>query len=156
MKKTILAFCIMIASVSASFAGDSIAVGVRAGAATNHSSYVTEAFGDLYLNKLVSIGATLAYQGVDRDDSKPVRRDESMPITALAKLHAPLPVLTPYAGLGQAIIFHNKSGSTGSPVVLVGTDFKPVPAMPLFLNLEYRHQFNGSLDILAAGAGVKF
>lgn len=151
MKKFILALCITIASVSASLASDSIALGVRAGSATNHTSYITEVFGDLYLNKLISIGATVAYQMVDHA----AKRDESLPITAIAKFHAPLPVLTPYAGLGQAIIFHDKTSATGSPVILAGVDFKPFP-MPLFFNLEYRHQFNGTLDILAAGAGVKF
>lgn len=155
MKKFFLALCITIATVTASFASDSIALGVRAGSATNHTSYITEVFGDLYLNKLISIGATAAYQMVDRDDRTTAKRDESLPITAIAKFHAPLPVLTPYAGLGQAIIFHDKTSATGSPVILAGVDFKPFP-MPLFFNLEYRHQFNGALDILAAGAGVKF
>lgn len=155
MKKIILLISILLASVSTATAGDSVSAGIRAGAATNHSSYVTEVFGDLYLNNLISVGATVAYQVLDRDASKTAKRDESLPITALAKFHAPLPILKPYAGLGEAVIFHDKTSATGSPVILAGIDFKPLP-MPLFLNLEYRHQFNGNLDILAGGIGVKF
>lgn len=152
MKKIILALVLMSVVASQAFAGDSIAVGVRAGAATSHSSYITEVFGDLYLNRLVSVGGAVAYQMIDRDDAK---RDESLPITVLAKVHAPLPVLSPYAGLGQAVIFHDKKSASGSAVILAGLDFKPLP-MPLFINLEYRHQFNGELNIVAGGVGVKF
>lgn len=155
MKKTIIAISLLLASASASFASDSVALGVRAGAATNHSSYVTEFFGDLYLNRLVSIGGAVAYQFVDRDSAKSVKRDESLPITVLAKIHAPLPILSPYAGLGQALIFHDKKAPTGSPVMLIGLDFKPFP-MPVFVNLEYRHQFNDALNVIAGGVGVKF
>lgn len=155
MKKIILALSLLAATAAPALADDSIALGVRGGAATNHSSHIMELFGDLYLNNLISIGATASYQVIESDNAKSIKRDESMPITALAKLHAPLPFISPYAGLGEAVIFHNKRSATGSPVFLAGLDFKPLP-LPLFLNFEYRHQLNGELNILAGGLGVKF
>jgi hypothetical protein len=155
MKKIIVTLLALLLTASSVCASDSIGVGVRTGAATNHSSQYYEAFGDLYLNRLVSIGATVAYVLVDQNNHSFVRRDESLPITALFKIHAPIPIVQPYAGLGQALIFHDKRSVTGSPVVLVGADIKPTP-LPLFLNLEYRRQFNGELDILTGGVGVKF
>jgi hypothetical protein len=156
MKKIAVVLMLLLSvSVVPSFAGDSVALGVRAGALTNHSSYITEVFGDLYLNQLVSVGGTLAYQIIDRDNARSLKRDESVPVTILAKVHVPLPLLSPYAGLGQTLVFHDKKSTNGSPVMLAGLDFKPLP-MPLFINLEYRHQFNDVLNVVAGGVGVKF
>jgi hypothetical protein len=73
----------------------------------------------------------------------------------LFKVHAPIPIVQPYAGLGQAIIFHDHKSTNGSPVVFAGADISFIPL--LFLNVEYRHQFNdGNLDFIAGGVGVKF
>src|SRR5512133_3018567 len=162
MKKTILTLLALLALASSAVAGDSIAVGLRAGGEINSDTKITrnsefyEAFGDLYLNRLISVGATLAYSAADHQTLGSFRREESYPITALFKVHAPLPYIQPYAGLGQAFIFHDKHPATGSPVAFVGADFSPLP-VPLFLNVEYRHQFNGGdLDFLAGGVGIKF
>lgn len=155
MKKIIFALLIIMATSFQASASDSVALGVRIGAVADQSSFITEAFGDLYLNKLISVGGTLGYQVLDRDDKKSIKRDESVPVTVLAKLHAPLPILSPYLGLGEAIVFHDKRTATGSPVAIAGLDFKPMP-LPLFVNLEYRHQLNGELNILAGGIGIKF
>lgn len=164
MKKFVVALCLLMSCVStASAAEDSLAFGVRAGAEINSDTKITknsefyEAFGDLYLNRLVSIGATLAYSAADHKTINSFRREESFPITALFKIHAPIPYLQPYGGLGQAFIINRHRNSTGSPIAFVGANISPVPAMPLFLNIEYRHQFNGGdLDFLAGGIGVKF
>lgn len=155
MKKTVVILLSLLCIASSAYAADSIGVGIRAGAETSRSGQFYEAFGDLYLNRLVSIGATAAYVMVDHGNPGSIRRDESVPITALFKIHAPVPYVSPYAGLGQALVFHNKHSVTGSPVILVGADISPVP-MPLFLNIEYRRQFNGELDFLAGGVGIKF
>jgi hypothetical protein len=155
MKKTIITLVAFLSIASSAVASDSIAVGVRAGVETNSSSQFYEAFGDLYLNRLVSIGATAGYVLLDHKDLGSIRRDESLPITALFKVHAPIPFVKPYAGLGEALIFHNKHAVTGSPVLLVGVNISPLP-MPLFLNIEYRRQLNSELDFLAGGVGVAF
>lgn len=164
MKKVCLMLLAVLSLASAaSAAEDSLAFGVRAGGEINSDTRITknsefyEAFGDLYINRLVSIGATLAYSAADHQTINSFRREESFPITALFKIHAPIPVLQPYAGLGQAFIINRHRNSTGSPVAFVGANISPVPAVPLFLNLEYRHQFNGGdLDFLAGGVGLKF
>jgi hypothetical protein len=162
MKKTIFTLLIFLALASSAVAADSIALGVRAGGEINSDSRITrdsefyEAFGDLYINRLVSIGATLAYSAADHQNLGSFRREESYPITALFKVHAPIPYIQPYAGLGQAFIIHRHHNATGSPVAFVGANISPLP-MPLFLNVEYRHQFNGGdLDFLAGGVGIKF
>ncbi|MDU0457954.1 MAG: hypothetical protein RW306_04400 [Geobacteraceae bacterium] len=153
MKRCILALLALLAIATTASASDSIAVGVRAGAAAGESSYSTEVFGDLYLNRLVSIGATLGYTMVDKDNKRTFSRDESVPITALFKVHAPIPFVKPYAGLGQALIFHDKRGTKGSVIGLAGLNF---PIGPIFLNAEYRRQFDDKLDILAGGVGISF
>ena len=162
MKKTIITLLAVVSLASSAVANDSIAVGVRAGGEINSDSQINknsefyEAFGDLYINRLVSVGATLAYSAADHKNLGAFRREESYPITALFKVHAPIPYLQPYAGLGQAFILHRHHNATGSPIAFVGADISPLP-MPLFLNIEYRHQFNGGdLDFLAGGVGIKF
>lgn len=162
MKKTIITLLALLSLASTAVAGDSIAVGVRAGGEINSDSQITknsefyEAFGDLYINSLISVGATLAYTAADHKSLGSFRREESYPITALFKVHAPIPFVQPYAGLGQALIFHKNRSATGSPIAFVGANISPLP-IPLFLNIEYRHQFNGGdLDFLAGGVGVKF
>jgi hypothetical protein len=155
MKRLIAALLFSLTLVSTAGAADSLGFGVRAGADTGHSGSYTEVFGDLYLNRLVSIGATLAYVVVDRDRPSSLKRDESVPVTALFKLHAPVPYLQPYAGLGAALVFHDRRGTKGTPVALVGADLKLGPT-PFFVNAEYRRQFDDRLDILAGGIGVRF
>lgn len=162
MKKSMITLLAFLSLVSTAVAGDSIAVGARYGgeivndSQIRQSSEFYEAFGDLYINRLVSIGATLAYSAADHKTLGSIRREESYPITALFKVHVPIPYIQPYAGLGQAFILHKNHNATGSPVAFVGADFSPLP-MPLFLNMEYRHQFNGGdLDFLAGGVGIKF
>lgn len=162
MKTTIMTLLALLSLASTALSGDSIAVGVRAGGEINSDSQITrnsefyEAFGDLYINRLISVGATLAYAAADHKTLGSFRREESYPVTALFKVHAPIPFIQPYAGLGQAFIFHRNHNATGSPVFFVGANVSPLP-LPLFLNIEYRHQFNGGdLDFLAGGVGVKF
>jgi hypothetical protein len=162
MKKTIMTLLALLSLVSTAVAADSIAVGFRAGGEINSDTQINknsefyEAFGDLYLNRLVSIGATLAYSAADHKTLGSFRREESYPITALFKVHAPIPYVQPYAGLGQSFIIHRNHNATGSPLFFAGADVSPLP-MPLFLNIEYRHQFNGGdLDFLAGGVGIKF
>lgn len=155
MKKTVIALLVLLSMSSTAIASDSIAAGIRAGGEMNKSGHFYEAFGDLYINRLISIGATVAYVLVDHNDFGSIRRDESYPITALFKVHAPLPILQPYAGLGQALVFHDKRSVTGTPVILIGADMSPLP-LPLFVNVEYRRQLNGELDFIAGGVGVKF
>ncbi|MSN27098.1 MAG: hypothetical protein GJV46_14650 [Geobacter sp.] len=153
MKQHILFIIALLSAAAPVCADDSIAVGIRAGGAAGRSSYSTEVFGELYLNRLVSIGATLGYTIIDRDNKQSVKRDEAVPITALFKAHAPFPVIKPYAGLGQALIFHNDRGTKGSVVGLAGVD---IPIGPFFLNAEYRRQLDDRLDILAGGVGTRF
>lgn len=153
MKRCLLTLIVLLSIATSVSAADSIAVGVRAGAAVGESSYSTEVFGDLYLNRLISIGATLGYTMIDKDDRRTFKRDESVPITALFKLHLPTPLLKPYAGLGQALIFHDKRGTKGSVIGLAGLN---LPIGPFFLNAEYRRQFDDQLDILAGGVGIAF
>lgn len=162
MRKIIFTLLALLSLTTAAIASDSIALGVRAGGEFNSDSQITkntefyEAFGDLYINRLISVGATLAYTAADHRSLGAFRREESYPITALFKVHVPIPVVQPYAGLGQAFIFHKNHSATGSPIAFVGANISPLP-LPLFLNIEYRHQFNGGdLDFLAGGVGVKF
>jgi hypothetical protein len=155
MKKIIAVLLVLLSMTTSAMASDSIAAGVRIGTAAGRSSQFYEAFGDVYLNRLVSIGATVAYVLVDHNNLSSIKRDEAFPITALFKVHAPVPYINPYAGLGQAVVFHNKQSVTGSPVALVGASISPL-STPLFLNIEYRRQFNGELDFLSGGVGVKF
>jgi len=162
MKKSIITLLALLALATSAVAADSIAIGVRAGGEINSDTQITkntefyEAFGDLYINRLVSVGATLAYSAADHKTLNSFRREESYPITALFKIHVPIPVIQPYAGLGQAFILHSHKSSTGSPIAFVGANISPLP-IPLFLNVEYRHQFNGGdLDFLAGGVGFKF
>jgi len=152
--KILIATLTFIAVAATSYAADSIGFGVRAGSVTNHDGYFTEVFGDLYLNRLVSVGATLAYTSVDHG-SAGVKRDTSVPITALFKVHAPIPLVQPYAGLGAALVFHNHRSAKGTPVGLLGLDLKLGPT-PFVLNLEYRRQFDDELDYLSGGIGVRF
>jgi len=134
-------------------AADSISLGARAGASLGPTGYYTEAFGDLHLNRFLSIGATVGYMAIDIDNKHIFKRDESLPITALFKLYAPTPIVKPYVGLGQALIFHDNRGTKGSVVGLVGANF---PIGPIFINAEYRRQFDDRLDFLGGGVGISF
>lgn len=151
MKNTLLVLAVLLLTVGSAAASDSIAAGVRAGTVTGHTSYYTEVFGDLYLNRLISIGATFAYVSQDSH----LERDKSLPLTALFKLHAPISVVQPYAGLGLAFIYRDRIANKGTPVMLAGVDV-PLGSTPLFLNAELRHEFNDTLNMLAGGIGVKF
>jgi len=135
-------------------AADSIAVGIRDGAATNHeTSNYTELFADVYINQLVSIGASASYVMPNHNQIDSLKRTSSEPFTALFKLHAPTPLLRPYAGFGEAVEFHSKYSPTGSPVALVGVD---LPLGPLFLSAEFRRPINDSLNYLNVGVGFSF
>jgi len=152
--KTVLALLTMLLFATSAFAAGSIDFGIRDGAATNReTSNFTELFADVYLNRIVSIGAAASYVMPNRNNLDTLHRSNSEPVTALFKLHAPTPVLQPYAGLGEALVFHNKYGPTGTPVALVGAD---LPLGPLFLNVEYRRQFNDMLNFISAGIGLNF
>lgn len=153
--KSFAAVVVMILMAVTVEAADSIRVGVRGGAALSKNSFFTEAFGDLYLNRLISIGATAAFVTIDRDNSLSAKRDESVPVTALFKVHAPIPFIKPYAGLGEALVFHDKRGVKGTPVALAGINFD-LGLLPVFLNLEYRRQFDDKLDFLGGGLGARF
>jgi hypothetical protein len=162
MKKAIITLLAILSMASTAVASDIIAAGVRYGGEINSSnrfnrnSQFYEAFGDLYLNRLISIGATVSYTTVDHNSFNAIKKEDSYPITALFKIHAPIPIINPYAGLGQAFIFHKNHSTTGSPVIFAGASISPLP-LPLFLNIEYRHQFNGGdLDFIAGGVGIKF
>lgn len=155
MKRTLITLLMLLSLATGVCAAETLGAGIRAGAAVGKSSYFTEVFGDLYLDRLFSVGATVGYVLVDRDDPGSVKRDESLPITALFKLHAPLPFIKPYAGLGSALVFHDRRGIKGTPVALAGLDLGLGP-LPLYLNLEYRRQFDDQLDFLGAGLGVRF
>jgi hypothetical protein len=152
--KIVLALLAMLIFATNVIAADSIGLGIREGAATNHdTSDFVDVFADLYLNRIVSIGASASYVMPNHNHISSIARSNSEPITALFKLHAPTPVLQPYAGLGEALEFHNKYGPTGTPVALAGLDF---PIGPLFLNAEYRREFNDMLNFVSVGAGIKF
>lgn len=153
VKKCLINLIAMLCAATTACAADSISVGLRAGTTVGDSSFNSEAFGDYYLNRLVSIGATLGYTAVDRGGRHTIKRDESVPITALFKVYAPTPVIKPYAGLGQAVIFHDRRGTKGSIVGFLGIN---LPIGPVFLNAEYRRQLDDKLDILAAGVGIGF
>ena len=148
-----LILLIMSSLAAPAIASDSIGAGIRAGAVTGRSSYFTEAYGDLYLNRLISLGATVAYVRLDNKIS--ARRDESLPITALFKIHAPIPIFQPYAGLGAALVFHDRRGVKGTPVALAGGDLR-LGFSPVYLNVEYRRQFDDKLNFLSGGIGLKF
>jgi hypothetical protein len=160
MKKTLISLLALLSIASTSVAEDSIAVGVRYGGEINSNSVTKnseyyEGFADIYLNRLISIGASISYLAADINNGGTITNQKSYPVTALFKVHAPIPIVQPYAGLGQAIIFHDHKSTNGSPVVFAGADISFIPL--LFLNVEYRHQFNdGNLDFIAGGVGVKF
>ena len=153
--RSIAAAALIVMLAVTADAADTVRIGIRGGAALNKSSVFTEAFGDLYLNRLISIGATAGFTAIDRDNRLSVTRDESVPITALFKVHAPIPLVTPYAGFGEALVFHDKRGVKGTPVALAGLNFD-LGLLPVFFNLEYRRQFNDQLDFLGGGLGVRF
>lgn len=153
MKRIIFALFVLFSMVTTAVASDSISLGLRAGATVGQSGNYTEVFGDLYINRLVSIGATVGYSMIEKDNKRTFKRDEALPIIALFKVHAPIPFIKPYAGLGQALIFHDHRGTKGSVIGLAGANF---PIGPIFLNAEYRRQFDDKLDFLAAGIGVSF
>lgn len=153
MKRIIFTLVILLALVTGSFAADSISLGARYGVTVGQTGHYTEIFGDLHLNRLVSIGATAGYMMVEKDNKRIFKRDESLPIVALFKVYAPTPLIKPYAGLGQALIFHDKRGTKGSVVGLAGLN---LPIGPLFINGEYRRQFDDKLDFMAAGIGISF
>ncbi|BCS55871.1 hypothetical protein [Geobacter sp. SVR] len=153
MKRILIA--LIFVSLAGSACAESIGFGVRGGGATSRSSYYAEGFADLYLNRLVSIGATAAYVMLDHNDAGSIRRDTSVPITALFKVRPPLPFFQPYAGLGAAVVFHENRGVKGTPVIVAGTDLN-ISTSPLFLNVEYRRQFDDKLDFLGGGLGIKF
>jgi hypothetical protein len=155
MNRIIIALLLTLSLAATATATDLISAGARAGVVTGHSSTYTEAFADLYLNRLLSVGATLAYVSVDRGTVSAVKRDDSLPVTALFKPHAPTPFLQPYAGLGAALVFHDKRGAKGTPVALIGSNLG-IPAIPVFLTVEYRRQFDDELNILAGGIGFSF
>ena len=148
-----LLFILSVASTAC--ASDSISLGVRGGAAAGRSSYFTEAFGDLYLNRLISVGATAGYFLIDNNKNLSAKRDASVPVTALFKIHVPTPIISPYAGLGEALVFHDKRRVNGTPVALAGINLGLGPT-PIFLNIEYRRQFDDKLDFLSGGIGVGF
>jgi hypothetical protein len=152
MKRIILTLVSLLAFTAPAIASDSIAVGVRAGVAVAEKSFSTEVFGDLYLNRLISVGATCGYTMIDKDKHS-FKRDTAVPITALFKVHAPIPFIKPYAGLGEALIFHNSKATKGSVIGVAGLNF---PIGPLFLNAEYRRQFDDKHDFVAGGIGVSF
>ncbi|MDR3580696.1 MAG: hypothetical protein P4L44_12105 [Oryzomonas sp.] len=152
--KIVLALLAMLIFATNVIASDSIGIGIREGAATDReTSNFVDVFADLYLNRIVSIGASASYVMPNRDHINSIQHSNSEPVTALFKLHAPTPVLQPYAGLGEALEFHNKYGPTGTPVALIGLDF---PIGPFFLNAEYRRQFNDMLNFVSVGAGIRF
>lgn len=153
--RTFITMLILLSLAATAVAADSIGAGIRAGAAAGRSSYFTEAFGDLYLNRLLSVGATVAFVSLDHGSVNSLKRDQSVPITGLFKVHAPIPILQPYAGLGAALVVHDKRGVKGTPVALAGADLRLGPT-PLYLNIEYRRQFDDKLDFLGGGLGVKF
>ncbi|GEM_PF-857994 len=144
-----------IISWSSAEAADTVRAGIRGGGSVGDSSYYTEAFGDFYLNRLFSLGGAVGFTSVDRGDSHGDKKDKSVPVAALFKVHAPIPFFKPYAGLGAALVFHDDRGVKGSPVALAGINFDPF-LLPVFINLEYRRQFDDKLDFLGAGAGVRF
>ncbi|MBT1072710.1 outer membrane beta-barrel protein [Pelotalea chapellei] len=154
MKQTLFALLLILTLASGALAADTISAGVRAGATAGTSGFSTEVFADYHINRLFSVGATMGYVLLDHKNVSSARRDESMPVTALVKLRAPLPLLQPYVGVGQALIFRDKHASTGSPVVVAGLEYPLLPFV--FLNVEYRRQFNDQLNFIAGGAGLRF
>ena len=123
--KTLLALTMILslAIATSALASDSIAIGVRDGIAHGHyNTNSAEAFGDLYLNPIVSIGASAGYVMPNKDHINSIQRDTSVPITALFKAHVPIPFVKPYAGLGEAIEFHGHNIPTYTPVALGGVD----------------------------------
>lgn len=151
MRRTLLTLLTLLTFTATGFAADTLSAGIRAGASAGKSGFNTEAFADYHLNRLFSIGATLGYVVIDRKD---VARDESVPVTAIVKLRAPLPLLQPYVGVGQALIFRDRKASKGSPVAVAGIEYSLLPYV--FLNAEYRRQFDDKLNFIAGGVGVRF
>ena len=154
--KTLLTLSLMLvlAAVTNAVAADSIGIGIRDGIAHGHyDTNSVEAFGDLYLNPLISIGASAGYVMPNKNHINSIQRDKSVPITALFKAHIPIPLVRPYGGLGEAIEFHNHNIPTYTPVILGGAD---IPLGLFFLNAEYRRHINDRMDFFSAGVGIKF
>lgn len=154
MKTVLIALLYLIATATAASAADTLSAGVRAGASAGRSGYATEVFADYHINRFVSAGATMGYTVIDYKNLSTTKRDESMPITALLKLRVPLPLLQPYAGVGQALVLRDKHASKGSPVAVAGLEYALLPFV--FLNAEYRRQFDDKLNFIAGGVGVRF
>lgn len=154
MKKILLAMLALIAAVTTVQAADTISAGVRGAVSAGRSGYSTEVFADYHVNKFVSVGATMGYTVIDYNNLSTTRRDESVPITVIAKLRLPLPVLQPYGGIGQAVILRDKHASKGSVIAVAGAEYSLMPFV--FLNAEYRRQFDEKLNFLAGGVGVRF
>lgn len=91
MKTALTTLVALLFLAANSIAADSISLGLRAGASVGQTGHYTEFFGDLHLNRLVSIGGTFGYSSVDPYRRNSYRRDESMPIIALFKVYAPTP-----------------------------------------------------------------
>lgn len=154
--KTLLAISLMLilAVATNAPASDSIGLGIRDGIAHGHyDTNSVEAFGDLYLNPIISIGASAGYVMPNKSHINSIRRNKSVPVTALIKAHLPTPLIRPYAGLGEAIEFHDHNMSTYTPVVLGGAD---IPFGLFFLNAEYRRHVNDRMDFFSAGVGIRF
>jgi hypothetical protein len=154
--KTLLALSLMLflAVAASAQAADSIAIGIRDGIAHGHyNTNSAEAFADLYLNPIISIGASAGYVMPNKSHINSIQRDKAVPITALFKAHLPIPFVKSYAGLGEAIEFHHHNIPTYTPVVLAGAD---IPLGIFFVNAEYRRHFNDRMDFFSAGAGIKF
>lgn len=154
--KTLLALSLMmiLTIVTNGLASDSIGIGIRDGIAHGHySTNSAEAFGDLYLNPIISIGASAGYVMANKNHTNSIQRDKAVPITALFKAHIPISLVKPYAGLGEAIEFHDRSIPTYTPVILAGAD---ISLGLFFLTAEYRRHFNDRMDFFSAGAGIKF
>ncbi|GFE60480.1 hypothetical protein [Geobacter sp. AOG2] len=154
--KTLLALSLVLtlAICNNVVAADSIGIGIRDGIA--HGHYDTnsfEVFGDLYLNPIISVGASAGYVMPNKNHINSIQRDKSVPITALFKAHLPIPFIRPYAGLGEAVEFHGHNSATYTPVVMGGAD---IPLGLFFLNAEYRRHVNDRMDFFSIGAGVKF
>lgn len=154
MKRTVIALLVLLSLATSAVAADTFSAGLRAGAAAGQSSIFTEVFGDLHLNAIVSVGVTLAYTVVDHKFATSVKRDEALPVSALLKLRAPLPILKPYVGVGEAVVFHDKRGIKGTAIAVAGAELSVLPLV--FLSAEYRRQFDDKLDFISGGVGVRF
>lgn len=154
MRKVVIALLTLLSIATSATAADTLSAGVRAGASAGESSFSTEVFADYHLNRFFSVGATMGYVMIDYKRVSSARRDESMPVTALVKFRVPLPLLQPYVGAGQALILRDNDATTGSPIAVAGLEYSLLPFV--FLNAEYRRQFNAKLDFIAGGVGLRF